>query len=161
MLRVIAVDQDRCNGCQLCQLACEAAKSGRSGLESSRIRVFSPSAGCNLVVTCNHCQEPACAIACLMEVIAKDKDGLTTRDEERCIGCRACIAVCPWGAIVFDADREVAVSCDVCSGHPLCVEFCPTGALELVAVAEASAEKRQLAVEKAVLGRQGMKTAAC
>ncbi|MEA4901580.1 4Fe-4S dicluster domain-containing protein [Desulfitobacterium sp.] len=154
MEKVIVVNQDLCNGCQLCQMGCHLRKNDRSGLRSSRIQVFHLSGSENLVQTCNHCEEPICKTACLMEAISKTKKGLTERNESACIGCEACIAMCPFGAAVLDTDREVAVSCDLCSGNPYCVTICPTGALQFIEPQVEGLSKRQLAAERmAMAGR--------
>jgi Fe-S-cluster-containing hydrogenase component 2 len=50
-------------------------------------------------------------------------------DEEKCIGCRACILACPFGAIGFDYGKNIAKKCDLCGGDPKCVAFCETHAL--------------------------------
>ncbi|WXJ82832.1 Anaerobic dimethyl sulfoxide reductase chain B [Moorella humiferrea] len=155
MPKVIAINQERCNGCQLCQIGCMAQKTGRAGLQISRIRVDKRvdklAEGGFVALTCNHCDEPVCATACLMEAITKGEDGVTLRNESLCIGCQACVIVCPWGAVVLDPDRDVAVSCDLCSGEPYCVDICPTGALQLASPKDISMKKRQFAAERIAL----------
>lgn len=148
MPKVIVVNQERCNGCQLCQLGCTVKKTGQAGLHLARIRVEKLASGGATVITCHHCEEPVCATACLIEAIARDQQGLTARDEDLCIGCQACVVMCPWGAIAFDPRREVALSCDLCGGEPLCVSLCPAGALQLLDEPDASLARRQMAAER-------------
>jgi heterodisulfide reductase subunit A len=51
-------------------------------------------------------------------------------DEDRCSGCRACIAGCPYKAISFDAEREVArINPALCLGCGTCVAGCPANAI--------------------------------
>ncbi len=50
-------------------------------------------------------------------------------DPDLCIGCQACIALCPYGAIDFDALRQVSVvNPAVCKGCGSCSAHCPSGA---------------------------------
>jgi heterodisulfide reductase subunit A len=49
--------------------------------------------------------------------------------EDRCSGCRICIATCPYGAREFDGDKKVAkVQGILCEGCGSCVAACPSGA---------------------------------
>ncbi len=51
-------------------------------------------------------------------------------DEDRCSGCRVCIAVCPYKAIGFDEEKDAAkVNAVLCQGCGTCVAACPSGAM--------------------------------
>jgi Fe-S-cluster-containing hydrogenase component 2 len=147
-MKMIVVNQDLCNGCQLCMIGCSTLKENRAGFRLSRIKVYQTIQGGNLAVTCNQCAEPVCRTACLMETISKSKEGIIQRNESACIGCEACVVTCPFGAVTFDPERSVAVSCDLCSGNPYCVDICPTGALQFIAPQDESLNKRQAAAQR-------------
>lgn len=50
-------------------------------------------------------------------------------DEERCSGCRLCIANCPYAAIEFDEEKRVSVvTRELCQGCGTCVAGCPSSA---------------------------------
>jgi heterodisulfide reductase subunit A len=50
-------------------------------------------------------------------------------DEQRCAGCKLCIANCPYTAITFDAQKKVSVVAkELCKGCGTCVAGCPSGA---------------------------------
>lgn len=52
-------------------------------------------------------------------------------DEDSCIGCEACVEVCPFGALSFDG-RDVLIDSRACMGCGVCVSTCEQGALSLV-----------------------------
>jgi electron transfer flavoprotein alpha subunit/NAD-dependent dihydropyrimidine dehydrogenase PreA subunit len=50
-------------------------------------------------------------------------------DKDKCIGCGACIDLCPFGALTLTGD--LAVVDDKCTGCGACLDICPVGALSL------------------------------
>jgi Fe-S-cluster-containing dehydrogenase component len=65
-------------------------------------------------IACMHCEDPPCIRACPTSAISKDAQTLITRvNRHRCIGCKACLWVCPFGAPTFDQDGKL-VLCDLC-----------------------------------------------
>lgn len=92
---------------------------------------------------CRQCKEACCAAACPTGAIRKDGDGGLWRiDYSRCIGCKACLPVCPLGAMFYDPSGEKVMKCDTCAGEPVCASICPTGAL-LWATPQERAELRR------------------
>jgi len=54
-------------------------------------------------------------------------------DATRCIGCGACVAVCPEGDVLaVIAGKAAIVNGHKCIGHGLCAEACPVGAITIV-----------------------------
>ncbi len=52
-------------------------------------------------------------------------------DENKCAGCRLCIAVCPYKAILYDRDKKVSIVNEaVCRGCGTCAAACPGGAIK-------------------------------
>lgn len=143
--RFLYIDSERCQGCGICQLVCAAAK----------LRQWNPALGLIRTVddnelkrhrgiSCLHCNDPACVLACLMNVIYRDeKRGLVLRGLEGCIGCRACEAACPFGAAVYDYINEKEAACDLCQGEPQCVVYCPHQALSFKSQEEELDRKRR------------------
>jgi formate dehydrogenase iron-sulfur subunit len=85
---------------------------------------------------CMHCQDPACASACLVGALKKTWLGAVTYDASKCIGCRYCLVACPFNVPRYEWSKLVPFvkKCDMCYERqakgqpPACVEACPTGA---------------------------------
>ncbi len=134
------LDLARCVGCGACVLACRIENDLPTGVSWRRIlQVNRPRIGggptYHLSVTCHHCENPPCAVACPSGAIKKTSDGLVLLETDRCIGCRYCEMACPFGAPSFDAAKGVMTKCHLCHHRsamglsPACVTACPTGAL--------------------------------
>jgi carbon-monoxide dehydrogenase iron sulfur subunit len=130
----------RCLGCKSCEIACAVAHSESKTLEGAisesprpRKRLHVEMAGDSpFPIQCRHCDEPACADACMTGAIRKDpQTGLVTSDPEKCVGCWMCVMACPYGVIVQSEKLGAAFKCDQCQDleEPACVAACPTGAL--------------------------------
>jgi thioredoxin reductase/ferredoxin len=74
-------------------------------------------------------------------IAAAHRAGLTTEgpraqhpriDILHCIGCGACVDVCPEDVLAVIAGKAAIVSPAKCIGHGLCAEACPVGAIEIV-----------------------------
>jgi NAD-dependent dihydropyrimidine dehydrogenase PreA subunit len=50
-------------------------------------------------------------------------------DEELCIHCGQCIALCSTGALYFNEDLKVSYDPEKCIGCLLCVDSCPRSAI--------------------------------
>ncbi len=70
-------------------------------------------------------------------------------DVDHCIGCGACVDVCPEGDVLAVIGGKAAIANgQKCIGHGLCAEACPVGAIEIVmAPASISADLPQLSPE--------------
>ncbi len=87
---------------------------------------------------CNHCQEPACASACFVKALKKDKTGAVVYDESLCVGCRYCMVACPFNIPAYtynDPLTPKVTKCTMCLPRikegklPGCVDICPREAL--------------------------------
>lgn len=75
------------------------------------------------------------AKACL--TLAEDVDAYAPErvamiDEAACIGCAACLPVCPTDAIIGAAKRMHTVIADECTGCELCIIACPVDCIALI-----------------------------
>jgi len=150
----IFINQELCQGCRNCQLACMAGHTAEQSvlyldLEDPANRAWNfIEAGPHgpAPILCRHCDEPACVIACMSGALTKNSaTGTVDQDPEKCAGCWMCVMSCPFGVIRPNGrESKVAVKCDFCSGRPFpnCVEACPTGALTLIEVDAQGAVKK-------------------
>ena len=160
------IDLDKCTGCDTCTIACKSEnntrplgspmpfKGGRgvlpdhvsyrwvvkkeSGVYPNPVVAFVTSA-------CNHCEHPACLLACPVNAISKrGEDGIVLIDQDICIGCKRCIHACPYGAPQFNSVTQKVEKCTFCVHRlyhgngkrtpflPACVTSCVGNALHLV-----------------------------
>jgi len=138
-VRRLTFDSGRCLACRSCEIACVVVHSRTGTLEGAlgempvpwrRVAVTAGASGVE-VLRCKQCDEPLCVYACKSGALARDPaTGVTTLDEERCVGCAMCLMVCPFG-LRLDPGEDRVVRCDVCTGRdtPACVTACPTRAL--------------------------------
>jgi tetrathionate reductase subunit B len=156
------VDLRRCIGCNACTIACKAEFDVRLGVYRSSVgekvscefpfvkRIFIP-------WLCNHCANPPCIENCPvdeMEAVHTFPDGSRTKylkratyqrpdgvvliDQNRCIGCGACVNDCPYGVRYLDPvksagglpEMKAADKCTLCAHRlaegvvPSCVNTC-------------------------------------
>jgi ferredoxin len=51
-------------------------------------------------------------------------------NKEKCVGCGACVAVCPFGAIEIGSDGKASINQDKCRQCGKCQDVCPADAIE-------------------------------
>ena len=80
---------------------------------------------------CYHCDNPPCVTCCPTGAShVSDLGGIVKVTQNRCIGCKACVAACPYGARFIHPDGY-ADKCTFCDHRvkegkdPACVSVCP------------------------------------
>ncbi|HLC04138.1 MAG TPA: 4Fe-4S dicluster domain-containing protein [Anaerolineales bacterium] len=157
---VMVIDLARCDGCGECTRACSAMHLVPTGQEW--IKVYSMA---HDPLTrpyffprpCMQCDNPPCVHVCPVGASYKREDGVVLIDQDRCIGCRFCLAACPYSARYFNWSepahsdwelgqaysvetniphrRGVAEKCVFCPALtsqgqlPACASACPQGAI--------------------------------
>ena len=84
-----------------------------------------------------HCNQPACASACLTKAMLKTEEGPVIWREPKRMGCRFCMVSCPFDIPKFEYDNPMPKiqKCTLCwdrlqeRKQPACVEACPAEAL--------------------------------
>jgi formate dehydrogenase iron-sulfur subunit len=141
MARAVLYDSTRCVGCRECEKACSsrwnltyndkvAAEEKLSSHKLTTIRTYGEKFSRKM---CMHCIEPTCASVCPVGAFTKTALGPVVYDEDKCMGCRYCMAACPYQVPVYEWDSRLprVRKCDFCSdraasGQPTrCSEACP------------------------------------
>jgi Fe-S-cluster-containing dehydrogenase component len=102
---VMVIDLARCRNARKCMEACQSHHQLRP--EQHHINVLQMkdarhTAPYYMPKPCMHCDNPPCTKVCPVNATFKRDDGIVLIDNERCIGCRFCIAACPYSARVFN-----------------------------------------------------------
>ncbi|MDD3310574.1 4Fe-4S dicluster domain-containing protein [Pseudodesulfovibrio sp.] len=159
------VDMTRCVGCRKCEQACnevnhlpepEARFDDLTVLDGKRrpddkaftvVNRYYPGkmddrdrpVPVYVKVQCMHCQDPACASACITGALTKKANGAVHYDVNKCIGCRYCMAACPFEIPAYEYHDPITPrvrKCTFCferiekeGGKPGCASICPVEAI--------------------------------
>ena len=102
---VMVVDLSKCKNALKCQDSCNKnhyVTGQNAWLKVYKMQEDEDTAPYWMPTTCQHCDEPACVTVCPVDATFKRRDGIVLIDNERCIGCRFCMAACPYGTRVFN-----------------------------------------------------------
>ena len=125
-----------CAGCSSCEIVCSLLHDGKVSPQCNRIFVKRGTISMmHVILTCQHCVEPSCYIACPKKdsALCNGENGIAYINEENCIGCGKCIKACPFDPprinIEKNSDRKKwkAKKCDFCRNRPegpACIEYC-------------------------------------
>lgn len=149
--KILIVDPEQCGGCRTCELICSWSHNpGVVRPVLSRIHVMKDERlGIEFPMVCQQCEKPPCRDVCPVEAISRHKEtGAMLINQDICIGCRACLAICPYGAIGVDPERFTMFKCDLCDGDPKCVKWCPREAIKYEKAEIASSLKQRAIFEE-------------
>ncbi len=155
---VMVIDLAKCSNARKCVKACQVMHhqpEDREWLKVKLMKDHDQAAPYWFPKTCFHCDNPPCVKVCPVNATFKRDDGLVLIDNDRCIGCKFCMAACPYSTRVFNWDEpeqtdevkmcapspETSVpsqigtvdKCDFCPDMvrrgklPDCVTACPNG----------------------------------
>src|SRR3990170_2225366 len=115
----MAVDLDRCTGCQACVVACWAENNvpfneevdllqarARAWIRVERYWVGEyPNVKARFIpVPCQQCGNAPCEPVCPVYATYHSSDGLNVQLYNRCVGTRYCANNCPWNVRFFNWD---------------------------------------------------------
>jgi Fe-S-cluster-containing dehydrogenase component len=152
---VMVIDLARCKKALKCQEACQdhhnLSDQGKY-LKVYKMQDAEATAPYWMPKPCLHCDKPPCVKVCPVDATFKRDDGIVLIDNERCIGCRFCMAACPYSSRTFNwedpklpsdyahessscGSRKMGTvsKCDFCPEMlvqgklPHCVPACPNG----------------------------------
>jgi molybdopterin-containing oxidoreductase family iron-sulfur binding subunit len=101
----MVIDLSKCDGCGKCKEACSRMHflpPGREWIKVYQMKDAHQTAPYWFPKPCFHCDNPPCTKVCPVDATYKRSDGLVLIDNERCIGCRFCMAACPYSARSFN-----------------------------------------------------------
>jgi len=154
--KVKLIDVAKCTGCRGCQLACKqwnglpAKQTEALGTYQNppdlqpntwtliRFQEVAAKEGVKWLFRkdgCMHCTDAACVKVCPSGALYHSDLGTVGIINERCIGCKECVAACPFEIPRYDRVTDRVYKCDLCLSRiradlpPACVKACPTGAL--------------------------------
>lgn len=148
----ILYDSTRCVACQSCEYACaeqnnlpepdESVKAGvvrkTNETRATAVSLYNTSKGeVPVKRQCMHCNDPACASACLTRAMYKTHEAPVIWREDKCMGCRFCMVSCPFDMPKFEykSTNPRIIKCTMCydlikdGGVPACVDNCPAEAI--------------------------------
>jgi Fe-S-cluster-containing dehydrogenase component len=117
---VMVIDLAKCKNALKCVSACNKhhyVTGDNAWLKVHKMQESKNTASYWMPRTCMHCDQPACVTVCPVGATFKRRDGLVLIDNERCIGCRFCMAACPYSTRVFNWSEpdqgEITLSMDM------------------------------------------------
>ena len=183
----MVIDTKRCVGCNACTVACKMANNVPQDIFWTRALTdggdmmdtpageFPDISMRYITVSCQHCENPACAKVCPVGATYKDPEtGVVRQDYDKCIGCRMCMSACPSTGVrsfngeeprypmdfaLGDADapkhqKHVVEKCIFCYQRlargetPACMDLCPARARHFGDLDDPNSEVSQLIRER-------------
>jgi len=102
---VMVFDLAKCDGCKTCTFSCQSmhyTESDREWIKVFKMKDAETLAPYYFPKPCYHCDNPPCTKVCPVGATFKREDGIVLIDNERCIGCRCCMAACPYSTRFFN-----------------------------------------------------------
>lgn len=136
---VMVIDLAKCDGCGKCTEACQKMHfipPSKEWIDVLKMQDAEATAPYYFPKPCFHCDDPPCTKVCPVDATFKREDGIVAIDNERCIGCRFCMAACPYSVRLFNWTEPEAPQFEELNASPEkvfqskkgCVEkcdFCP------------------------------------
>ena len=145
---VMVIDLGRCANERKCVEGCQKMHNTLPPVEYIKVKKMQDAeltAPYWFPQMCYHCDNPPCTKVCPVDATFKRSDGIVAIDNERCIGCKFCMAACPYSARIFNFGRPEQVEFEKknpCDDDHCCTtksstvgtvskcDFCPSHAAE-------------------------------
>ena len=109
---VMVIDLAKCRNARKCVTACQAMHHIDEEQELIQVPLVKDREDASpywMPKTCFHCDNPPCVKVCPVDATYKRQDGLVLIDNERCIGCKFCMAACPFSTRVFNWEEPAPI----------------------------------------------------
>ena len=157
---VMVIDLSKCRNARECMKACQnhhQLRPEQHHMNVLQMQDAEHTAPYYMPKPCQHCDNPPCTKVCPVNATFKRDDGIVLIDNDRCIGCKFCVAGCPYSARIFHwkevempeglanrkynpetsvpAKKGTVSKCDFCPDQsrmgklPHCVTACPMGVI--------------------------------
>ena len=131
----LAIDPLKCTGCQECLIACSMKHQGVINPKLAMLKIIRlETQELEVPVICMACDNAPCIKVCPMNARIRQENGTVATNTDVCIGCRACVYICPAGSPAVNPYTGQTMTCDMCGGDeagPWCVVACREGALRI------------------------------
>ena len=100
----MVIDLRKCDGCKKCTAACQAEHELPQNFEWIKVFEVQDKQGRQYFMPrpCFQCENAPCLRVCPVAATFRDSEGVVLVDQDKCIGCRMCMAACPYGARYFN-----------------------------------------------------------
>ena len=100
----MVIDLRKCDGCKKCTEACQDTHELPKSFEWIKVFQVHDKQGREYFMPrpCFQCENAPCLKVCPVAATYRDDEGVVLVDQDRCIGCRMCMAACPYGARYFN-----------------------------------------------------------
>jgi phenylacetyl-CoA:acceptor oxidoreductase subunit 1 len=107
----MVINLAKCTRCHACIAACRIEHFLPLGMTWPRLIAYETDVPgqelTTLPVRCNQCKEAPCVEVCPAEATKKRPDGIVYVDNNKCVGCRYCVVVCPYqNRTFFSRDKD-------------------------------------------------------
>jgi carbon-monoxide dehydrogenase iron sulfur subunit len=144
VIKYLKTDDAKCVGCMTCTAVCSTLYYKEDNPAKSRIQVNGAGKGAFHLIACDQeCRK--CVQECPTQALTVSKTGVVQMNKSLCVGCLACVAVCPIEAMRFYPGDKNPFKCIACGA---CAKKCPKEAL---AIAEKEESPASRAWESAIM----------